>query len=588
MKEVRLAHLMALLAILFLANATLVLGSDPFTTTGSMGTARLCHTATLLPNGKVLIAGGGDPSLGDISFSSAELYDPVTGTFSPTGSLGGARVYHTATLLPNGRVLIAGGYDGTSNISSAEVYDPATGTFSPTGSMGTARAGHTATLLPSGKVLIAAGSAVAYTTTNSAELYDPATGTFTPTGSLVTTRGGHMAVLLPNGKVLIVGGGNWTAVPFPTSAELYDPATETFTATGSMATGRVNSTATLLPSGKVLIAAGEGCCYPTLGSAELYDPATGTFSPTGNLGTARLAHTATLLLSGKVMIVGGNWGNSLASAELYDPIAGAFTAAGSMVTGRLNHTATLLASGKVLIAGGGSSSSWPNSLSSAELYWDIASVPPDHTPPVTTATPSLQPNASGWYSQAISVRLDAVDEIGGSGVKWIQFAVNGGALQTAVTNTTLVPISSNGITTLTYYATDNAGNVEAPKTLTIKIDTTPPTISGLPQPGCTLWPPNHKLVQVATVSAKAGLSGLSGFGVTGTSSEPENGSGDGDTAPDIVITGSGLAPRVIQLRAERAGGGPGRVYTLTATATSAASRTTTLSATCMVPSNQGK
>jgi len=167
--------------------------------------------------------------------------------------------------------------------------------------------------------------------------------------------------------------------------------------------------------------------------------------------------------------------------------------------------------------------------------------------------------------------------------------VNGGDLQTAVTSTTLIPISSDGITTLTYYATDNAGNVEEPKTLTIKIDTTPPIILGLPKPGCTLWPPNHKLVQVATVSTLAGgPSGLSGFAVTGTSSEPENGSGDGNTAPDIVITGSGLGQRIIQLRAERDGGGPGRVYTLTVAATSVAGLTSTLSATCTVPSNQGK
>ncbi len=191
-----------------------------------------------------------------------------------TGSLTTTRQFHTATLLPNGKVLVAGGwnYPGYTNyLASAELYDPATGTWTATGSMAAARTNHTATLLPTGQVLVAGGIASAGTLA-SAELYDPATGTWTTTGSLTTARWSHTATLLPNGKVLVAGGG------YGDSAELYDPATGSWTATGSLAQTRQSHTATLLPNGMVLVAGGYS--YPTgdVASAELYDPASGTWT----------------------------------------------------------------------------------------------------------------------------------------------------------------------------------------------------------------------------------------------------------------------------------------------------------------------
>jgi WD40 repeat protein len=195
--------------------------SGTFTLTGSMAIARANHTATLLPDGRVLIAGGSNNS-GDLA--SAELYDPTSGTFSPTGSMDTALELGTATLLPDGRVLIAGGIHGSGVLASAELYDPTSGTFSPTGSMATARVS-TATLLPDGRVLIAGGAAIgkggAYETLASAELYDPSTGKFSLTGSLTTPRWTATATLLPDGRVLVAGGGNDSKSL--ASADLYEP-----------------------------------------------------------------------------------------------------------------------------------------------------------------------------------------------------------------------------------------------------------------------------------------------------------------------------------------------------------------------------
>ncbi len=353
--------------ILAAAIAAPTVRADPsFTTTGSMGEARFQHTATLLPNGKVLVAGGsvfGDP------IASSELYDPGTGTWTAAGNLGTARGNHTATLLPNGKVLVVGGEVFGSPLASSEVYDPGTGTWTTTGSLATGRNLHTATLLSNGKVLVTGGfgGSSPFVSLNSSELYDPGTGTWTATGDLGTARQFHTATLLPNGKVLVVGGVG----PGPTlaSSELYDPGTGTWTATGSLGTARQSHTASLLPDGKVLVAGGAEPGFPfvLLASSELYDPGTGNWTATGDLGTAHDQHTATLLPSGKVLVAGGDNLLGLPSSELYDPGTGAWTATSDLGTARVGHTATLLASGKVLVAGGRDDVSGVL-LASAELY----------------------------------------------------------------------------------------------------------------------------------------------------------------------------------------------------------------------------
>jgi hypothetical protein len=209
--------------------------------------------------------------------ASAEVYvltnaGSGAGTWIPINPLNGARAYHTATLLPNGKVLAAGGAS-PSFLNSAELYDPATGTWSATGALHTPRDVHTATLLSNGKVLVAGGSnGSGYT--NSAELYNPATGTWSATGSLTTARGYHTATLLPNGKVLVAAGyGNGASEPLG-SAELYDPGTRTWTAADNLNGARYSHSATLLPGGQVLKAGGIfNSSYLT--SVDLFDAGLG-------------------------------------------------------------------------------------------------------------------------------------------------------------------------------------------------------------------------------------------------------------------------------------------------------------------------
>jgi hypothetical protein len=190
--------------------------TERFSQTGSMTVARFNHTSTLLPGGHVLITGGGGtPGLGgspnlpsEPSLASAELYDEVSGKFSATGSMAATRDWHTATLLSTGRVLIAGGNNGTKPLASAELYDPATATFSGTGSMAAGRYLQTATKLVSGLVFVAGGYADGMGSLGSAELYDPTTDKFGPAGSMSDTRFEHTATLLGDGRVLIVAGGS--------------------------------------------------------------------------------------------------------------------------------------------------------------------------------------------------------------------------------------------------------------------------------------------------------------------------------------------------------------------------------------------
>lgn len=373
--------------------------SGAFANVSSMKTARTNFPATLLATGNVLVCGGlGE---GGTALNKAEFFNPnarAFGHFSSVGNMKAARAYHTATILMNGKVLVAGGIDDSNTaLASAEIFDPATNTFTATGSMTAPRWMHSATLLPNGKVLIAGGTSVNPAVSSgiegnaplaSAELYDPVTGTFTAlSATLVQPRYDHTATLLNSGKVLLAGGQGNGGQTLP-DTELFDPVAATFTATtGNMLvdntvdTGRWLFTSSLLPDGTVIVVGGDpDAIFGTpnfLNSAQIYDPTASTFSDLASMMTYARAHHAVGARVGGSLLVTGGIGTDvsdpnniapadfLAAAELYDPTGKTFSLTGTMHNARANHITTSLANGKILVAGGNNAGTF---LKSAEIY----------------------------------------------------------------------------------------------------------------------------------------------------------------------------------------------------------------------------
>lgn len=343
-----------------------------WTATGRMSQSRDRFSGTLLPSGKVLVAGSWAAS------NSAELYDPASGTWTETGSLLLGRSEFQAALLANGEVLVAGGYYGEFPTAEAELYNPATGTWSGTGSLNVKRENYALAVLTNGEVLIAGGATSErfLGVTNSAEIYNPSTGTFTRTGSMNVARQGATATLLSNGKVLVAGGSKFINGDAIAGAELFDPSTGTWTLTGTMNVARSQHIATLLAANGLVLVAGGGDGYTFYtNTAELYNPATGTWSLTGSMSVARFGHAGTQLPDRQVLVAGGQstqnlgcppCGNIQSSAELYDPASGNWIPAGNMTSAREHQFATLLPNGEVLEAGGAILTG--GNTATAELY----------------------------------------------------------------------------------------------------------------------------------------------------------------------------------------------------------------------------
>ena len=335
-------------------------------------TPRSLHTASALPNGRILVAGGYDQNYQ--AATSAEIYDPTTGLLTPTGAMHDGRIAATATQLSDGRILMVGGQDSTGTaLNSVEIYDPATGQFTLASNLGTSRLNSTATTMNDGTVLVTGGYTGAINGASSgiplasAELYNPSTNSWQAVGPMSETRRNHTATLLNDGTVLVAGGYNGSYINSP---EIYNPSLQTFAPTAtSMAGPRRYPTANLLPSGQVLFAGGfQSTTNGALATTELYSNSNATsFSPVAPLEAARGRHTATSLVGGNyVLIAGGFDGNlTLSSVEIYGVAANQFTPIAAMGGPRYRHTESLLPNGSVLITGGDNGS---GALSTTELY----------------------------------------------------------------------------------------------------------------------------------------------------------------------------------------------------------------------------
>lgn len=380
-----------LIVLLCLMGAMNIAGSHAAsaTKTGSWSQASSMHyarqgdTATVLANGKVLVAGGADDA--GVIPAFAELYNAQTNTWSLTGKMHTPRMNHIAILLANGKVLVAGGSNsGSGALASAELYNPATGTWSLTGSMRVARENFTATLLHNGQVLVVGGDdgqQPFIKALHSAELYNPSTGKWTLTGNMHTARFHHTATMLPDGNVLITGGddgagyaasgGSMCLCAHATvSSELYNPAKGTWSKTGNMKNARDLFIAALLPGGKVLAAGGLTCNTATgsctvMSSAEIY--ANGTWTLTASMHNARYSFIAAPLSVTEILITGGLTAthSDTSSTEIYNATTGNWSSAASMKAPRDQPTISDLANGQLLIAGGVNST---GALSSAEMF----------------------------------------------------------------------------------------------------------------------------------------------------------------------------------------------------------------------------
>lgn len=316
---------------------------------GEMTAERASHQATVLPSGRVLITGGcaGD---GCTPFHrSTEIYDPIINAFRSAAPMAVRRAGHTSTLLPDGRVLVAGGCSDGGATASAEVYDEETGSWLPAGDMNKPRCSHIDVPLDDGRVFVMGGGSGRLGNLKSTEIFDPATLTFSLLVGMVDNH--YLATRMPDGRVLLTGGQSEEG-EILASAELFNPESDTFEPTGDMATARVKHGAAVLLDGRVLVIGGSNHrgYADRFSSTEIYDPDSGKFSPGPELqhGRHKIRDAVAALPCGAIVVAGG-----ATRPELYDPANKRFvTAQGELGGPQMFATASVLKSGGVLVLGG--------------------------------------------------------------------------------------------------------------------------------------------------------------------------------------------------------------------------------------------
>ena len=424
-----------------------------FVPTGSLTDGgRDTHAAVLLGDGHVLVVGGNQPDH-VYAHALAEMYDPATGVWSLAGTMATPRLQLTANLLPDGRVLVTGGQEGTAVYASTELWDPATHAFTPGPAMSVARELHRSVTLADGRILVAggtSGSSGAYPL-DSAEIYDPASGAWSATGSMTTSRNVFGMVLLPDHRVLVAGGSQGADHGYASIAdcEVWDPATGTWSTVPSMSARREYPAIAVLHDGRVIVAGGSDGAV-SLHSAEIFDPATDSWSSmTGTLTAGGHTMTLTVLADGRVLAAGGYdyaVGAVESGADLIDPVAGVITPLPAMNAPRYQHSATLLGDETVLLAGGASSLAvLPYAGASCELFGFGTLPPPDTTPPVIAAAADVNAKATSTLGAVVTFATPTATD-----------AVDGAVAVTCVpASGTLFEV---GVTTVTCTAHDTHGN----------------------------------------------------------------------------------------------------------------------------------
>lgn len=345
--------------------------------TGSLTIGRHTHTATKLNDGSVIVVGGSaQGTFNGPGLTSVERYYPSSNTWIVGPSLHQARQGHTATLLPIGQVLIAGGQDGPTFLASMELYDPNTNSWSLTTPLNQARYNHATILLHDGRIVVIGGFNANEGTLAAVEVFNPADNSVAQMPPMNTPRNGHSAILLDDYRILVIGGFNqsqsWLA-----SAEIYDPVSGTWSATSPLFAHGVAHSTTRLADGQILVVGGAfGSGPPGISDkAEIFSPASGTWQAVASLSVTRHAHTASVLSDGRIMLAGGDDGGGQRhnSVEIFDPHSGSWSLTAAMIDARSSHSATVLDNNTILVAGGFSSSA--TSLASAELF--VQNDPPD-------------------------------------------------------------------------------------------------------------------------------------------------------------------------------------------------------------------
>ncbi|MGD8857455.1 MAG: kelch repeat-containing protein [Chloroflexota bacterium] len=323
-----------------------------FVYTGALESARHDHSASLLADGRVLVAGGSTGLWQGPSLASVEVYDPASGTWQPGPSLNYPHGGHTATTLADGRIFVTGGIrPGPVWQATTEMFDPNAASWQVMAPMTYPRSMHSATLLPNGEILVIGGWTGSMTLSH-VEAYNPSTNTWRTVGSLLEARQDHSANLLPDGRVLVVGGyrGTWLG-----TAEIFDPATGTSTPTYPPACHGTSHETVVLADGRIMLVGGAcGSGRPGIvAQVSIFDPVTASWQAVAPMAQARFGMTVNRLDDGRVIVIGGGDGDiALASTEIFDPATGAWRAGPPMHDARVVHTTTRLANGDLLVAAG--------------------------------------------------------------------------------------------------------------------------------------------------------------------------------------------------------------------------------------------